>query len=210
MIMRAIRNKRRALKIPLIIFTVVLSISLVGLFSYTPVEINSNQPGVQAGELQSLLDLSRHLEQAIKLDPDNEELYVSLGNTLYDLGIYYAGYGDSGKANRYFKEATVPYEQALEIDPSLIGARVDLATAAYYAGLNDLAENHFQEAVRLEPDFVNGRINYGVFLLYGKGDPEGALEQWNAAMELELEPAVRSQLEALVEMANEVVNEANN
>ncbi|HHW06619.1 MAG TPA: hypothetical protein GXX34_03640 [Clostridia bacterium] len=209
MVMRAIRNKRRALKVPLLIFTVVLSISLVGLFTYTPLDFNTSQPGVQASEVESLLDLQRHLEQALKLEPGNVELHVSLGNTLYDIGVYYAGYGDAGKAGRYFKEATVPYEQALEMDPSLIGARVDLATAAYYAGLDELAEKHFQEAVRREPDFVNGRINYGVFLFYRKEDPEAALEQWNAALALDLDPAVRSQVEAMVQMAQEAVK-ANN
>jgi len=208
-VMRAIRNKRRALKIPLLIFTVVLSISLVGLFSYTPVEFNRSQSGVQARELESLLDLERHLEQALKLEPDNAELQVSLGNTLYDLGVYYAGHGDTAKANRYFREATGPYERALDIDPSLIGARVDLATAAYYAGLDELAEKHFQEAVRREPDFVNGRINYGVFLYYRKEDPKAALEQWQAALALDLDPALRSQLEAMVEMAEQAVKVNN-
>lgn len=209
MVMRSIRNKRRALRIPLLIFTVVLAISLVGLFSYTPIDFNSSQQGVQASEVESLLDLERHLEQALKLEPDKAELYVSLGNTLYDLGIYYMGYGDSAKATRYFKEATAPYERALEIDPSLIGARVDLATAAYYAGLDELAEKHFQEAVRREPDFVNGRINYGIFLFYRKADPEAALEQWQAALTQELDPEVRSKVESMVEMAKDALK-ANN
>lgn len=202
MIMRSIRNKRRAFKIPMIIFTVALSISLVGLFTYSPIEVNPNQEFNESSEIQSMLDMKRQLEQALKLDPDNEELHVNLGNLLYDLGIHYASAGDNVKANRYLKEATVPYLKALEIKPSLIGARVDLATAAYYSGQNDLAEEHFVKAIEQDPSFINGRINYGHFLLYAQGDKDGALEQWNKAMELEPDPTTRAKLETLISNVN--------
>lgn len=202
MIMRAIRSKRRAMKIPMIIFTVAIAISLVGVFAYTPLDLPADQ-GSQASQVQAMLDLSRQLEQALKLDPENHELHVSLGNILYDIGAYYANMGDEAKAVRYFKEATVPYLDALALDPDLMGARVDMATAAYYSGLYDLAEEHFQEAVERDPEFVNARINYGHFLYYAKGEPEKALEQWEAAAALDLDPAVRANVEALINMAKQ-------
>jgi tetratricopeptide (TPR) repeat protein len=201
MIMRAIRSKRRAMKIPMIIFTVAIAISLVGVFAYTPLDVPANQQAGQASQVQTMLDYSRQLEQALKLDPENKDLHVSLGNILYDIGAYYAGAGDEAKAVRYFKEATVPYLDALAIDPQLLGVRVDMATAAYYSGLYDLAEEHFLEAIEQDPGFVNARINYGHFLYYAKGEPEKALEQWEAAAALELEPAVRANVEALINMA---------
>lgn len=200
MLLRAMRNKKRAMRIPMIIFTVAISISLVGVFAYTPLDMPVNQQAGQFSEIQTLLDYNRQLEQALKLEPDNEELHVSLGNILYDIGVYYAGEGDEAKATRYFKEATVPYLDALAINPQLIGARVDLATAAYYSGLYELAEEHFLKAIEQDPEFVNARINYGVFLYYAMGEPEKALEQWEAAAALDLEPSVRANVESLINM----------
>lgn len=206
MVMRAIRNKRRAFKIPMIIFTVAISISLVGVFAYTPLDFSGSQQVAQASEVQTMLDYSRQLEQALKLDPDNAGLHVSLGNILYDIGVFYANAGDEAKALRYFKECTVPYQNALAIDDRLLGVRVDMATAAYYAGLHELAQEHFQKAIEQDPAFANARINYGHFLFYAKGDPQGALEQWEAAAQLELEPSVRANVETLIGIAKQQLN----
>lgn len=203
MIMRTIRNKRRAFRIPMIIFTIALSISLVGFFTHSPLEVGQSQQLDADNEIQAMLDYSRQLEQAAKLEPDNHELQVSLGDIFYDLGIVYAGLGDHEQSDKYLKEATKPYLKALELDPNLINARVDLATAAYYSGQHELAEEHFQEAVSQDPEFINGRINYGHFLFFAQNDVEGALEQWELALELDPDPTTKSNLEALIEHAKE-------
>ena len=46
-------------------------------------------------------------------------------------------------------------------DPNIM---VDMATAAFKSGDNDLAEKSFKEALTLKPDHYNGLVNYGIFL----------------------------------------------
>jgi len=197
-ITRTIRNKKQAFKIPMIIFTVLLSISLVGFFAYSPLQIDSPQNPSYVTEAQRMIEQINRLEQGVKADPGNVNLLISLGNHFYDLSMFYAAYGDLEKATRYIEESTKPYSQALEINDNLVDVRVDLATAFFYAGENDLAEEQFKQAVAHDPTFINGLVNYGVFLYSVREDKNAALEQWEAALKLDPDPLIASSIEEMI------------
>lgn len=203
MIMRSIRNKKQAFKLPMILFTVILSISLVGFFAYSPLQIDTPQGGGYTTEAQRMLEQIHRIEQGLTVDPENKNLWANLGNRLYDFSMFYAAYGDYDKANKYIEEATGPYLKALEIDPTMIEVRVDLGTAFFYAEKHDLAEEHFKKAVTDEPTFINGLVNYGVFLYSVREDVDAALEQWKAALELEPDSAIAASIEELISKISE-------
>lgn len=198
MIMRSIRNKKQALKIPMIIFTAILSISLVGFFAYTPLQFDNPQTNNHYTEAQGRIEQIQKLELGLKIEPENKHLWASLGNRLYDLSLFYAAHDDLEKANKYITEATAPYLKALEIDPTMIEVRVDLGTAFFYAGQYDLAEEHFKKAVSDEPTFINGLVNYGVFLYNVREDADAALVQWKAALDLKPDPALAASIEEMI------------
>jgi len=188
----------------MLLFTVALAISLVGYFAYTPININQNPNQMApASEIERMLDRSRQLEQALKVQPDSVEMQAELGNIWYDAGIYYASLGEYARGDKYFKAATGPYQKALEKDPDRVYLRVDLATAAYYGGLDDLAGEQFQKAIQQDPKFFNARYNYGFFLYQRMNDAKGAIEQWEAALELSPDPQAKEVLESLITSAKE-------
>ncbi len=203
MITRTIRNKKQAFKIPMIIFTVLLSISLVGFFAYSPLQIDSPQNQGYVTEAQRMMEQINRLEQGVKADPKNINLLIGLGNHFYDLSMFYAAYGDLEKAAKYIEESTKPYLQALEIDADLVAVRVDLATAFFYAGEYDLAEEQFKLAIESDPTFINSLVNYGVFLYSVREDKEAALEQWEAALKLEPDPVIAASIEEMITRVSE-------
>ena len=198
MIMRSIRNKRQAFKIPMIIFTVILSISLVGFFAYSPLPVEGPQVDAHVAEVQEMLKQIRRLEHGLEIEPENEKLRASVGNRFYSLGMLYASHGEEEVSQKYFEEAVHSYLKALEINPQLVGVRVDLATVFFYIGEHDKAEEHFKQAVNDEPSFINGLINYGIFLYAVKEDREGAKEQWENALALNPDPLIKANIEDLL------------
>lgn len=73
--------------------------------------------------------------RAIRIDPSSEEACLGLGNA-------YLTTGRTPDAIGWFKEA-------LALDPKLAVAHNNLALAYYYAGQNDLASKHSEQASRL-------------------------------------------------------------
>jgi Tfp pilus assembly protein PilF len=188
----------------MLLFTVALAISLVGYFAYTPINIKRDaQQPAESSEIERLLDRCRQLEQALKVQPDSVEMQAELGRIRSEAGIYYASLGDYSRGEKYFKAAIEPYQKALEIDPDRAYLRVDLATAAFYGNLDDLAEEQFQKAIQQDPELFSARYNYGFFLYERKNDFQGAIEQWEAARELSSDPQVQEFLESLIASARE-------
>jgi tetratricopeptide (TPR) repeat protein len=59
--------------------------------------------------------------------------------------------------NRQLQEGMEQFRKVLEIDPRQAEAHVNLATAYYNSGQPVLAESHFKEALRIDPDFPAAR-----------------------------------------------------
>ena len=62
------------------------------------------------------------------------------------------------------EQAFQAYQRALELDPSIAGAHVNLGRQLHIAGELGRAEPHYREAVRLDPDDPTPHHNLGVLL----------------------------------------------
>lgn len=204
MLLRGIRKYRRAARIPLIIMVVMISVSLVGSYIIWQSPSVSNPVGGNQTSLpESLRNNIRLYQQALKTNPEDVNLLIALGNSQYDLGAYYFDIQDFEEGKSFFKAAVSSYQKALEKVPENINVRVDLATAAFYCQEYDLAEKHFKKALEQNPRFLNARLNYGIFLLNARNDREGAIQQWQAALETNPDEQTAAYLKSLIERVKE-------
>ena len=74
-------------------------------------------------------------------------------------------------------------QRALELDPALTPARIDLAVAQAVAGEADRAEQHFRKALELNPFSARAHYNFGAFLVQ-EGKSQEALEHFQRAAQL--------------------------
>jgi DNA-binding transcriptional MerR regulator len=77
--------------------------------------------------------------------------------------------------------ACAAYERALEIDPDLADAHVNLGRQLQLAGERGRAEPHYREAVRLEPDDPTPHFNLGV-MFEEQGRREEAVHAYRQAI----------------------------
>ena len=93
-----------------------------------------NDPSLLFAEINAYLkagklsELTGRLEQAIKQEPENVSLYVTLGNVFDNL---YTNETDPVKATEYFDSAKKNYSSGLKIDPNHVDANYSLG-ALYY------------------------------------------------------------------------------
>lgn len=122
------------------------------------------------------------MNQQAKNNPGNVQLQTSLGDEYYNAGFAAQDVAPS-EAQGNFKHSIEAYQNVLKTnkDPNIM---VDMATAAFYSGDNDLAEKTYKEALVLKPDSYNAMGNYGVFLSQAKKDWAGALALWQKAQSL--------------------------
>lgn len=79
------------------------------------------------------------------------------------------------------EQAREAYERALELDPGIADAHVNLGHLLHMAGELSRAEPHYREAVRLEPDDPTPHFNLGV-LLEEVGRREEAVHAYRQAI----------------------------
>jgi tetratricopeptide (TPR) repeat protein len=63
------------------------------------------------------------------------------------------------------EESVMAHEKALQIDPQMVQAHINLIELYSRTGQFDKAEEHYRAAVRVQPYSVEGYYNYGVLLL---------------------------------------------
>lgn len=139
------------------------------------------------------------LAEQAKSDTGNVALQTDLGNEYYDAGLEAETVAPSESADNY-KHAVEAYQNVLKTskDPSVM---VDMATAAFKSGQNDLAEKTYQEALSIEPNFLNGLVNYGIFLDDVKQDLPGAIVQWQKAQTQAQTSTEQDEIKALISQA---------
>jgi tetratricopeptide (TPR) repeat protein len=104
----------------------------------------------------------------------------------------HAGEDEDSTAEEWYEagcelEATSPeqareaYERALELDPDLAGAHVNLGRHRHVAGELGRAEPHYRDAARLDPDDPTPHFNLGV-LLEEVGRKEEAIHAYRQAI----------------------------
>lgn len=102
-------------------------------------------------ELRQYETAKKHLEQAIKDEPFNDEAYYLLGQCLMHLNQHRAAYHYLAKAVRMF--------------PKDARYRSGLAEAAFDLEKYDEAEEHYGEAIKLNHEDLESWLDYGWFLL---------------------------------------------
>jgi len=179
--------KKKTQRVYATILTVIISIAMIGsgflgyfLSGNVPPSAskNSNTANATADYQAQKVRIEAMVQQA-KADPGNVPLQTALGNEYYDAGVASTTVAPS-ETEANFKHAVEAYQNVLKTnkDPNVM---VDMATAAFKSGNNDLAENSYKEALVLKPDLYNGLVNYGVFLANVKQDLPGAIIQWEKA-----------------------------
>lgn len=94
--------------------------------------------------------------------------------------------GNQAYDNGHFADAISYYEKALEGNPNMVGVLVDLGTAYWYLQppLPSKAVELYDQAIAIEPTFINAYFNKGVVLFYGLNKPQEAIEAWEKALSL--------------------------
>jgi protein O-mannosyl-transferase len=111
-----------------------------------------------------------HLQQALRLDPDNVEVQNDLGYALLEMG----------RVNESF-----PYlQKALEIEPNRAAVHYNLGNALLQTGLLDQAVASFKKAVEVDPTYVPAYSNLGRTLLQ-MGRADESLVYLQKALEIE-------------------------
>lgn len=199
--------KKKTQRVYATILTVVISIAMIGSGflgyflggSVPPTNSkNSNTANATADYQARKVRIEAMVQQA-KVDPGNVPLQTALGNEYYDAGIAAEQVAPTETAENY-KHAVEAYQNVLKTnkDPNVM---VDMATAAFKSGDNDLAEKSYKEALALKPDFYNGLVNYGVFLANVKQDLPGAIIQWEKAENIALNSTEKDSVKSLISQA---------
>ncbi|EGW38952.1 hypothetical protein [Desulfosporosinus sp. OT] len=170
---------------------------------------DSNSPTNAAADYQAKKVRLAAIAEQVKANPSNVQLQTDLGNEYYDAGVAAEDVAPT-EVQENFKHAVEAYQNVLKTnkDP---GVMVDMATAAFKSGDNDLADKSFKEALSIKPEFLNGLVNYGIFLANAKQDLTGAITQWQKAQSLATDSTEKAQIGALISQAqNQLKAPTNN
>ena len=188
------------------ILTVLISIAMIGsgFLGYffntgTPQAGTTNTTANSAADYQAKKAQIEAMVQQAKVDPGNVPLQTALGNAYYDAGVAAEQVAPT-EMQENFKHSVEAFQIVLKTnkDPNVM---VDMATAAFYSGQNDLAEKTYKEAIVLKPDSYNALGNYGIFLSQAKNDWAGALTQWQKAQPLAQNSADQARIKTLISQA---------
>ena len=204
----ASRLKKKQQRIFATILAVLISVAMigsavVGYFAGGGIpSVNSNGSTKTTSAAENYQAQKARIEamvQQAKTDPGNVPLQSALGNEYYDAGMAALDVAPT-EAQGNFKHAIEAYQNVLKTnkDPNIL---VDMATAAFYSGDNDLAEKTYQEALALKPDSYNALGNYGIFLSQAKKDWAGALTQWQKAQTLAQNSTEKDRMKNLISQA---------
>src|SRR5437867_630755 len=78
---------------------------------------------------------------------------------------YQVQYGAELERQGKLEDSAAAHEKALEIDPQLVQAHINLIELYGRLGQFDKAEEHYRAAIRLNPGSAESHYNYGVLLL---------------------------------------------
>lgn len=200
------------------VLAVLISVAMIGsaIIGYyvsgngsTANPSTSSKTSNAAADYQAQKSRIEAMVNQAKVDPSNGQLQSALGNEYYDAGVTAQSVAPS-EAQDNFKHAVDAYQNALKTQKNDVNILVDMATAAYYSGDNQLAENSYKEALTLKPDFINGLINYGFFLSQAKQDWAGALIQWQKALPLAQSSSDKEQVQAMINQAQSQLKSTGN
>jgi tetratricopeptide (TPR) repeat protein len=133
--------------------------------------ISSGEKYTESGEHEkALLDFMK----AAEINPNNAEIYVHIGRSLFKLGKR--------------EDAFEAYKQALKNDPNSADAYNGLGYSYYAAGKPGSAVEAFLMAIKLNPDHDDAHAGLGYTYLT-TGDISSAMEQYRILKALESDKA---------------------
>ncbi len=144
-------------------------------------------PQVKANAMQEI----GQLEEALKRDPENLQILISLGNAYFD-------------TNQERKAIDV-YARVLKIDPRNADVRTDMGIMYRNIKDYDSAVKEFRQAAAENPGHVNSRFNLAIVLQNDKKDLPGAIAAWQDFLRVaptdERAVMAKAQLEQLKKLA---------
>lgn len=162
-------------------------------YSYSKGKSAANNTGTQQGQttaqsaqndaqLKEQKKAVDQLEQKLGSQAADADTRLQLANAYYDIGVT-ALDAAPNDAPGYFEKAVSNYQEVLKTkkDPNIM---VDMATAAFYGGKDEVADDAFKKATAAYPDFYQAHYNYGIYLFHVKQDYNDALAEWNKALQL--------------------------
>ncbi|TGE33986.1 hypothetical protein [Desulfosporosinus sp. Sb-LF] len=207
--------KKKQQRVFATILAVLISVAMIGsaVVGYfvgggVPPGTNSSTKTTSATEdYQAKKARVEAMAQQAKTDPGNVPLQSALGDGYYDAGMAALDVAPTD-AQGNFKHAVEAYQNVLKTNKDF-NVVVDMATAAFYSGDNELAEKTYKEALVLKPDSYNALGNYGIFLSQAKKDWAGALTQWQKAQSVAQTSDEKDRMKTLISEAENQLK-ANN
>ncbi|MEJ2695670.1 MAG: tetratricopeptide repeat protein [Candidatus Sulfobium sp.] len=125
---------------------------------------------VETGPPVQTFDEIRLLQEEVKNDPGNAEVWIKLGNDLMDGARY--------------DEAIDAYQKALALEPRDVNVRVDMGICYRRTGRPEIAAREFRKAIEIEPNHITAHKNLAIVLAYDMKDNKGAITQFEKALAL--------------------------
>ena len=197
-------SAKRAQTFKTVIIVVLLAVCLVGAGAYGFFSnYNSGSTPQSTASTKSNYTNAKNrvgtLTQELKSSPNDTGLQQDLGDAYYDLGTT-ALQNAPNEAKEYYFQAVKNYQAVLKTKQDL-NVLTDMATAAYYSQQYDLAEQSFQKALSINPNFAPALNNYGVFLYEYKKDTATAIRMWQTALNQDPNGPNSAQLESMIKQA---------
>lgn len=208
--LRRVKSKK-GFRLAIIIGVAILSVGLVGSYAiwsapnFSSSQADAGTPIDPTVQYQQAENEIAELEQSKDENKENPKYLEKLGNAYYDLGFQmFMDGGDSDTVYAKLAAALENYEAALELDAENVSLMLQAASTATGVGNLERAEALYTKVVELEPDSASNRLSYGNYLLYVKGDYEGAREQLQDGLKLDPDEEIKTSLEGLLKQVDEL------
>ncbi len=190
-----------------------LAFVVVCLLAITPQSVLSqdveqfNQQGIATQDEEDFSEQLTIFHIVVTVRSNNEtDVYVNLGNALYDQGkleeaiasyqqaiqlnpsysIAYISLGNALYNQGKLEEAIASYQKAIQLNPSdaIAIAYINLGTALLAQEKLEEAIANYQKAIQLNPNYINAYIGLGL-AKYDQGKLEVAIANYQQAIELD-------------------------
>lgn len=113
---------------------------------------------------QAEVQLRLYEKNKTRVPPSDDPLMAEV-RALNHSATYQVQYGAELETQGKLEESAAAHEKALEIDPNLVQAHINLIELYGRLGQFERAEEHYRAAIRIDPGSAESYYNYGVLLL---------------------------------------------
>jgi len=144
--------------------------TIFGVMKTSPLPGGSSTVSQAASGKQPPAEMFQALEAEAARNPQNADVWTQLGNAYFDAD--------------QFQKAIVAYEKSIAIEPDNPNVLTDLGVMYRRNQQPRKAVAAFSKAMAADPRHEVSRMNKGIVLLYDLGDEKGAVEAWEALLEI--------------------------